>query len=140
MRSAGTRGKRGWSLLPTNVIASHGQTLVSKITPVVCDCAEGYSEMSTARWQGFRHSSPVGGDRLTSLLFTASESAECFPRAENPACMKRQIFPNCFPCGKVHPVTLASSLTLLKSLLASDGWGLGAGLSWSFLFSRKNPQ
>lgn len=41
--ATGTRGERGWFLLFANVIASHGQTLMFKITPVVCDRVKGYS-------------------------------------------------------------------------------------------------
>lgn len=42
--ATGTRGERGWFLLSSaNIIASHGQTLMFKMTPVVCDYAKGYS-------------------------------------------------------------------------------------------------
>jgi len=48
VRSAGSgnrdkRGKRLVFTLSANVIANHGQTLMFKITPVVCDYAKGYS-------------------------------------------------------------------------------------------------
>lgn len=57
-------------------------------------------EMSTVGWQGFKHSSPCLWWSPNILLFTGSKNKACFPRVENLACMKSQVFPNCFPCGK----------------------------------------
>lgn len=99
--ATGTRGERGWFVLSSvNVIASHGQTLMFKITPVVCDYAKVTLEMSTASRQGFKHNSPCLWWSPNILLFTESKNKVCFPRAENLACMKRQVFPNCFCCSR----------------------------------------
>lgn len=57
-------------------------------------------EMSTASWHGFKHSGPCLWWSPNMLLFTGTKNKVCFPRAENLACTKRQVFPNCFPGGR----------------------------------------
>lgn len=57
-------------------------------------------EMSMASWQGLKQSSAYLWWSLNILLFTGSKNKLCFPRAGNPACRKRQVFPNCFPYGR----------------------------------------